>query len=67
MQSWPHFKILSRRSLEGTEKEHEDLIQDSRSPGRYFIPGHPEHEIGMLTTGPQCSAKLFSLVLIYEV
>jgi hypothetical protein len=35
-----------------------NLSQDSRSPGRYFNPGPPEYEAGLLTTRPLCSVTL---------
>jgi hypothetical protein len=30
------FKVLSRHSPGGSEKKHENLSQDSRSPGQYL-------------------------------
>jgi hypothetical protein len=51
-QSRPNFKVLSRHSPKGTEKNMKTLSQDSRSPGRDLSLGPPEYEAAMLTTGP---------------
>jgi hypothetical protein len=50
-RSWPNFKVLSRLSPGGTEENNENLNQDNRSTGQRIGP--PEHEAGMLTTGPR--------------
>jgi hypothetical protein len=44
------FKVISRHFPGGTEKNHKDLTQDSRSPGRYLNLGTPEYEAEVLTT-----------------
>jgi hypothetical protein len=44
------FKVLSRNLPEGTEKNHENLSQDRRSPSRDLNPGPAEYETGVLTT-----------------
>jgi hypothetical protein len=46
------FKMLSQHLLGGAEENHENLNQDSQSPGRDLNPGHPEYEAEMLTTRP---------------
>jgi hypothetical protein len=46
------FKMLSQHLLGGTEENHENLNQDSQSPGRDLNPGPPEYEAEMLTTRP---------------
>jgi hypothetical protein len=33
-RSWPYFELLLRHFPRGTEDNHENLSQDSRSPGR---------------------------------
>jgi hypothetical protein len=38
-QSWPYFKVLSRHLPGGTEENHQNLDQDSRSPGPRFESG----------------------------
>jgi hypothetical protein len=48
-RSWPTFKALPRNSPGGTDENHENLSQDSRSPDRDLNPGTPECE-GVLTT-----------------
>jgi hypothetical protein len=48
------FKVPSRYSPRGTEKNHENLRQDSWSPDRDVNPGRPEYE-GVLTTRPRYS------------
>jgi hypothetical protein len=48
------FKVLSRH-LPGRTEDHENLSQDSRSPGLYLNPGPPEYEAGGLTTRPRLS------------
>jgi hypothetical protein len=40
-----------------TENNHENLDQDSRSPGRDLDPEPPEYEAGTLTDRPRCSVK----------
>jgi hypothetical protein len=57
-QSSCNFKALSR-NLPGTDENHENLSNDSRSPGRDLNLGPPEYEAGVLTTRswfsvPQC-------------
>jgi hypothetical protein len=37
-RSWPNFKVLSGHSPGGTEENHENLSQDSRSQGMRFKP-----------------------------
>jgi hypothetical protein len=37
--SWPNLKVLFQHSPGGTEENHENLSQDSRSPGPKFEPG----------------------------
>jgi hypothetical protein len=49
------FKVLSPYLLGGTEKNHENLSQDSRSPGRDLNPRRPEYEVGVSTTLPRRS------------
>jgi hypothetical protein len=41
----------------GSEKTHENLSQDSQSPGRDFNPGPPEYEAGVLTARTRRSVK----------
>jgi hypothetical protein len=48
----PNFKIPSWHSPGRTEKRHENLSQDSRSPGRGLNPGPPKYEARVLTTQP---------------
>jgi hypothetical protein len=38
-RSWPNFKVLSRHSPGGTEENHKNLNQDSRSPEPRIEPG----------------------------
>jgi hypothetical protein len=35
-RSWPNFKLLSLHSSGWSEKNHENVSQDSRSPGQRF-------------------------------
>jgi hypothetical protein len=51
-RSWPDFKVLSQQSPGGTEKNYENLSQDSRSPSRDLNPRPLKHEAKVLTTGP---------------
>jgi hypothetical protein len=41
------FNLLSHHLSEGTEESKEDLIQDSRSPGRALNLEPPEYEAGV--------------------
>jgi hypothetical protein len=50
-RSWPNCEVLSRHLPGRTEGNHENLSQDSRSPGRDLNPGCPEYE-GVLTAWP---------------
>jgi hypothetical protein len=43
-------KVLSRRLPGGTKEIHENLSQDSLSPGRDLKLGPPDEEAGVLTT-----------------
>jgi hypothetical protein len=52
---WPNFKGLSRYSSGRTDENHENLNQDSQSPGRDFNPAPAEYEAGVLTSGPRRS------------
>jgi hypothetical protein len=54
---WPNFKVLSLHSPGGTEKNHENVSQDSRFSGRDVNPRPPKYEALMLITKPQSSAK----------
>jgi hypothetical protein len=54
---WPNFKVLSRNSPEGTDENHKNISQKSRSPGRDLNPGPPEYEAGALTIRPRCSVQ----------
>jgi hypothetical protein len=54
-RSWPNFKVLSRHFPGGTELNHEEHLQNRRSPGRDFNTGPPEYEAGVFTTGIQRS------------
>jgi hypothetical protein len=38
-RSWPNIKVIPRHSPGGTEGNHENLNQDSRSPGPRIEPG----------------------------
>jgi hypothetical protein len=49
-QSWPNFKVLFWHSPVETEKNHENLSQDSRSPRPRIEHVPPEYEAGLLTT-----------------
>jgi hypothetical protein len=51
--SWPNFKVLSRHSPGGTEDNHENRSEVSRSSDRDLNPGPPESEAGVLTTRPR--------------
>jgi hypothetical protein len=44
------FNVLTRDSPGGTEENHENFSQDSRSPGRYLNSVSLEYEAGMLAT-----------------
>jgi hypothetical protein len=44
------FQVLSRHLPGGTEKFHENLIQDNNCLARDLNPGPPEYEAGVLTT-----------------
>jgi hypothetical protein len=44
------FKVLSEHFPGGTEGNHENLREDSRSPVRDLISGLPESEAGVVTT-----------------
>jgi hypothetical protein len=41
-RSWPNFKVLSRHLPGGTEENHENLSQDSRSPAESLNTRPPE-------------------------
>jgi hypothetical protein len=43
-RSWHNCEVLSRHLPGMTEGNHENLSQDSRSPGRDLNPGCPEYE-----------------------
>jgi hypothetical protein len=47
-------KVPSRHSPEGTEKNHENINQDSRSPVSRIETRTPENEVGVLTIRPRC-------------
>jgi hypothetical protein len=49
------FKALSWHMPGRTEENHENLSQDSLSPGRDLNPEPPEYETGVLTTQPRRS------------
>jgi hypothetical protein len=44
--------LILRYFPAGTEENHENLSQDSRSPGRNLNLGPPKYEAGLLTTRP---------------
>jgi hypothetical protein len=48
-----HLKLLSRNFLGETKENHENLSQNSRSPGKNLNLGLPKQEAGMLTTQPR--------------
>jgi hypothetical protein len=64
-RSWPNLKVLSRHSPGRTEISHENLSQDSRSPGLDSNPGSPEYEAGVLTTRPRRSV-IWSVSLHFD-
>jgi hypothetical protein len=45
----PNLKYYPGIRLEGLRKTTENLIHDSRCPGRDLNPGPPEYEAGVLT------------------
>jgi hypothetical protein len=47
----------------GTEENHENLSQDSRSPGRDLNQEHPEYKAGVLPTQPRRSAIHMEMVM----
>jgi hypothetical protein len=49
-RSWPNCKVLSRNLSGEIEKNHENLSQNNRSPGRDLKPGPPAYEAGVLTS-----------------
>jgi hypothetical protein len=50
--------ILSYYLPGGTEKNYENLRQDSRSPGRDLNPWPSEYEAGLLTTRPRLPSSV---------
>jgi hypothetical protein len=46
---WPGSEVLSRHPHGGTGEGHENISQDSRSPGQDLNPEPPEYEAGVLT------------------
>jgi hypothetical protein len=50
-----YFNVLSQHSPGGTEKNHENVSQDSRSPGRDLKLVTPGYKAGVLTNQPRCS------------
>jgi hypothetical protein len=55
--SWSNFKVLSWHSPGWTDESHENLGQNSRSPGRDLNPGPPKQEAGVLTTRQRRSVR----------
>jgi hypothetical protein len=63
--------VQARHLTGGTEKNHENLSNDSPSPGRDFNPGSPEYEAGVLTAGRRRSLKTcgfeYDLLQVYRI
>jgi hypothetical protein len=51
-RSWHNLMYYSGICLEGLTKPTKNLSQDSRYPGRNFIPAPSEYDAGVLTTRP---------------
>jgi hypothetical protein len=52
-----YFKALSQHFPGGTEENHENVINDSRSPGQDFYLGPSEEEAGVLVNHSIISLK----------
>jgi hypothetical protein len=55
--SWSNFNELSQHFPGGTEENHENLCQDSRSLTRDLNLGRSEYEAGVLTTRPHATSR----------
>lgn len=53
------FQVLYRRLSAGIQKYHENLSEDSLSPGRYLNLKPLRYEPGALATRPRPSVKLY--------
>jgi hypothetical protein len=66
LEAWLNLRYYPGMSG-GTEKNTENLSQDSRSPRRYLNPGPHEYEAVLLTTLPQRSVLHSSELIFKEV
>jgi hypothetical protein len=61
-----YFKTLLRQLSGGTEENHVNQSQESRSTGQDLNPGPPEYEAGALTTRPPRSIRILLKKLTVE-